>query len=107
MITLDSSKLDAVGKQFFDERTIRLDGDSTSQLKKGEVRSFKLQISKENGDKFNGILKQPIILVANSTNVTIEPVAISLIKDGMVEIKVTANQSGPVYTAINMGTNRM
>jgi len=52
-------------------------------------------------------LKQPIVLVANSTNISIDPVAISLVKDGKVEIKLTANQNGPVYTAINMGTNRM
>mgnify|MGYP000081010678 CR=1 FL=1 len=102
LIALDSSRLDAVGKQFFEERTIRLDGDSTSQLKKGEIRFLKLQISKKNGDKFSGILKQPIIFAANSTNITIDPVAISLVKDGEVEIKVTANQTGPVYTAINM-----
>lgn len=107
LIALDSSRLDTVGKQFFQERNVSLEGDGISQLKKGEVRSFKLQISKENGDKFNGILKQPIVLVANSTNISIEPVAISLVKDGIVEIKVTATQSGPVYTAINMGTNRM
>ncbi len=107
LISLESSRLDAVGKQFFQEREISLKGDSTSQLKKGESRIFTLEISKSNGDRFNGILKQPIILVANSTNITIEPVAISLVKDGKVEIKLTANQNGPVYTAINMGTNRM
>lgn len=107
LISLDSSRLDSVGKSFFNERKISLDGDSTSQLKKGESRTFTLQINKDNGDKFSGILKQPIILVANSTNITIEPVAISLVKEGVVEIKVTANQSGPVYTAINMGTNKM
>ncbi len=107
LISLESSRLDAVGKQFFQEREISLKGDSTSQLKKGESRIFTLEISKANGDRFNGILKQPIILVANSTNITIEPVAISLVKEGKVEIKLTANQNGPVYTAINMGTNRM
>lgn len=107
LISLDSSKLDAVGKQFFTEWNVSLKGDSSSQIKKGESRTFTLEISKANGDKFNGILKQPIILVANSTNINIEPVAISLVKDGKVEIKLTANQNGPVYTAINMGTNRM
>lgn len=48
LIALDSSRLDTVGKQFFNERNISFDGDSSTQLKKGEVRYFKLQISKEN-----------------------------------------------------------
>lgn len=107
LISLDSSKLDAIGKQFFSEWNVHLKGDRSSQIKQGESRIFTLEITKANGDKFNGILKQPIVLVANSTNITIEPVAISLVKDGKVEIKLTANQTGPVYTAINMGTNRM
>lgn len=107
LISLDSSRLDTVGKQFFSEWNMSLKGDNSSQIKKGESRTFVLEITKANGDKFNGVLKQPIVLVANSTNITIEPVAISLVKDGKVEIKLTAHQNGPVYTAINMGTNRM
>lgn len=107
LIALDSSKLDATGKQFFSEWNISLKGDNSSEIKKGETRIFTLEITKANWDKFNGVLKQPIVLVANSTNISIDPVAISLVKDGKVEIKLTANQNGPVYTAINMGTNRM
>lgn len=107
LISLDASRLDAVGKKFFEEWQVQLQGDHSTQLKKGESRTFTLEITKANGDKFNGILKQPIILVANSTNISLEPVAITLVKEGKVEIKLTAHQSGPVYTAINMGTNRM
>ena len=46
-------------------------------------------------------------MVASSTNLSIDPVAISFVKDWEVEIKMTAQQSGPVYTAINMGVNKM
>lgn len=61
-----------------------------------------LTIEKENGDQFNGILKQPILLVPNTTNIALDPVAISLVKAGKVKITLTANQTGTVYIAINM-----
>ena len=108
LVQLDESRLDAVGKKFFSEWDISFTGNLQSQLKKWETTTFKLQIkNKANGSAYNGVLKQPIVLVASSTNLSIDPVAISFVKDWQVEIKLTAQQSGPVYTAINMGVNKM
>lgn len=107
-LALDTSKLDALGRAFFDEWNVVFTGSLPTSLKKGEMANFQLHITKKaTGEKFNGILKQPIILVANSTNLNIDPVAISLVKDGEVQIKLKAQQSGVVYTAINLGLNKI
>ena len=63
---------------------------------------------KENGDLYNGVLKQPIMFISNSTNVSIDPVVISLVKNWEVEIKIKAGQqAGDVYIAVNLWTNKM
>ena len=107
-ITLDDSKLDSTGKQFFKEWKIEITWDIQSTLKKWETRTLKLKIMKENGDLYNGVLKQPIMFISNSTNVSIDPVVISLVKNWEVEIKIKAGQqAGDVYIAVNLWTNKM
>ena len=107
-IKLEDTKLDSTGKKFFNEWNITIEGDATTALKKWETRELKLVINKTNGDKFNGVLKQPIMFVANSTNISIDPVVISLVKNGEVVIKLKAGQqAGDVFVAVNLGTNKM
>ena len=107
-IKLEDTKLDSTGKKFFSEWNIKIEGDVSTTLKKGETRELKLTVNKENGDKFNGVLKQPIMFVSNSTNIAIDPVVISLIKNWEMTIKIKAGQqAGDVYVAINLGTNKM
>ena len=107
-LTIDTSALDNNGKAFFDEWSIDLTGDVASPIKKNQTRILTLTIkNKKTWRPFNGILQQPIILVASSTNVNIDPVAISLVKDWQVEIKVQGNQVGNTYTAINLGLNKV
>lgn len=94
LISLDSSNLDPVGREFLEQWDIRFVGEIPSQLQKGQSTSLKLQITKKSdGTPFNGVLKQPIILVANSTNISIDPVAISLVKEGEVAITLQAKQT--------------
>lgn len=107
-LVIDTSSLDGNGKAFFDEWSVDLTGDLASPIKKNQTRSLTLLIkNKKTGAGFNGILQQPIILVASSTNVSLDPVAISLVKDWAVEIKVQGNQIGSTYTAINLGLNKV
>ena len=107
-ITLDWSKLDSTGKAFFGEWNVKVEWDITTHLKKWETRTLKLTIDKNNGDKYNWVLKQPIMFISNSTAVSIEPAAISLVKNWEVEVKLIANQQwGTVFVAINMWTGRM
>lgn len=81
-LVIDTSSLDGNGKAFFDEWSVDLTGDLASPIKKNQTRSLTLLIkNKKTGAGFNGILQQPIILVASSTNVSLDPVAISLVKD--------------------------
>jgi hypothetical protein len=48
------------------------------------------------------------MFISNSTNVSIDPVVISLVKNWEVEIKIKAGQqAGDVYIAVNLGTNKM
>jgi hypothetical protein len=48
------------------------------------------------------------MFISNSTNISIDPAVISLIKNWEIEIKLTANQQAwEVYIAINLGTNKM
>ena len=107
-LIIDTSALDNNGKAFFDEWSVDLTGDVASPIKKNQTRILTLTIkNKKTWQPFNGILQQPIILVASSTNVTIDPVAISLVKDWQVEITVQGNQVGNTYTAINLGLNKV
>ena len=107
-IKLEDTKLDDAGKKFFNEWNIKIEGDVTTALKKGETRELKLVVDKTNGDKYNGVLKQPIMFVSNSTNITIDPVVISLVKNGEVSVKFKAGQqAGDVFVAVNLGTNKM
>lgn len=108
VVEFDSSNLDRIGKEFFEEWKLSLTGDLLSPIKKGETRNLKLTIvSKRTGLPYEWILKQPIILVANSTNISLDPVAITLVKNGEVEIKVNGHQAGATYTAINLGVNKV
>lgn len=107
-LIIDTSSLDGNGKAFFDEWSVDLTGDLTSPIKKNQTRILKLLIkNKKTGVWFDGILQQPIILVASSTNVSLDPVAISLVKNWEVEIKVQGNQVGTTYTAINLGLSKV
>ena len=107
-IKLEDTKLDDSGKKFFKEWNIKIEGDVSTTLKKGETRELKLIVDKTNGDKYNGVLKQPIMFVANSTNITIDPVVISLVKNGEMTIKIKAGQQAwEVFVAVNLGTNKM
>ena len=107
-IKLEDTKLDDTGKKFFKEWNIKIEWDATTALKKGETREFKLIVDKASWDKFNGVLKQPIMFVSNSTNISIDPVVISLVKNGEVVIKLKAGQqAGDVFVAVNLGTNKM
>jgi len=107
-IKLEDTKLDTTGKAFLKEWNIEINGDITSSLKKWETRIIKLNISKANWDTYNGVLKQPIMFISNSTNISIDPAVISLIKNWEIEIKLTANQQAwEVYIAVNLGTNKM
>ena len=48
------------------------------------------------------------MFVSNSTNISIDPVVISLVKNGEVVIKLKAGQqAGDVFVAVNLGTNKM
>jgi hypothetical protein len=48
------------------------------------------------------------MFVSNSTNITIDPVVISLVKNGEVSVKFKAGQqAGDVFIAVNLGTNKM
>lgn len=108
LIQIDGTRLDSVGKKFLEEWDLVFTGMQTPQLKKGESVVLKLQITnKKSGQKYQGFLKQPIMLVANSTNLSIEPVAISWVENGEVAITLKALQNGPVYTAINIGLNKI
>ena len=107
-IKLEDTKLDDTGKKFFKEWNISIEWDVSTALKKGETRELKLVINKANGDKYNWVLKQPIMFVSNSTNISIDPVVISLVKNGEVAIKLKAwQQAGDVFVAVNLGTNKM
>ena len=82
--------------------------DVTTTLKKGETRELKLIVDKTSWDKYNGVLKQPIMFVSNSTNISIDPVVISLVKNGEVVVKLKAGQQAwDVFIAVNLGTNKM
>ena len=107
-IKLEDTKLDETGKKFFNEWNIKIEGDVTTAIKKWETRVLKLIVNKDSGDKYNWVLKQPIMFVANSTNISIDPVVISLVKNGEVEIKIKAGQQAwDVFVAVNLGTNKM
>lgn len=94
LIALDTSKLDIVGKDFFEQWNVVFSGELAPSFKKGEESTLKLLITnKETGLPYQGILKQPIILVTNSTNLHVDPVAISLVQDGEVKIKLKALQN--------------
>lgn len=108
IVQFDSAHLDKLGKEFFAEWNVSLSGDILSPIKKGEPRTLKLKITnKSTGLPYEWILKQPIILVASSTNISLDPVAISLVKNGEVDIKVSAHQAGSTYTAINLGVSKV
>lgn len=106
IIPLDLSKLDTSTQNIFSNWNLTLSGDTTP-MKTNETKSFTLTMKKADGDVFNGILQQPIIFVANSTNISIDPVAISLVKNGEVQINLTAQTQGEVYIAIQIGTTKI
>lgn len=108
LLSFDTSKLDAVGTAFFDEWNVVLTWDLLAPMKVWETRTVKLLIHhKKTGAPFDGILKQPIILVASNTSISLDPVAISLVKNGEVQIQVKGFQVGTTYTAVNLWVNKI
>lgn len=105
-IPLDLSKLDKTSQNIFSNWNLTLSGN-TAPMKVNETRNLTLTMKKADGDVFNGVVHQPIIFVANSTNISIDPVAISLVKDGEVQINLTAQNKGEVYISIQIGTTKV
>lgn len=90
------------------ERDLQIEGAIPDRVKVGSTLELKLQLkNKKEGRKYEGILQQPITLIANTTAVGINPVAITLVPKGDLLVSLLAQKTGPIYIAINFGMKKI
>jgi hypothetical protein len=102
-VALTFDKVDAVGKEFLKKREIVLEKDFGEILALNNEVTLTIKIKdKTTGEGFHGTLSQPLLMVANNTNINLKPVSTVLITHGEAKITLTPKKAGNVYLAINL-----
>lgn len=85
-----------------------ISGNIANRVKRDIPQGLTLTLkNKKDGAPFNGILKQPITLISDTTAVELNPVAITLLSKGTQQITLLPKATGPVYIAINYGMKKI
>jgi hypothetical protein len=102
-ISLDFSKVDLVGKTFLNTWDISLEKTFGEEVAVNGELSITIKIKhKITGEAFHGTLSQPLLLIANNTNVNITPVSTVVISRGEAKITILPKAKGNTYIAINL-----
>ena len=107
-LLLDFSRVDLIASQFLNKRDVRIEKDFWMDLPVGQPATLTLSITdKKTGAPFNGTLPQPLLLVANTTNLQITPVSTVVVTQGSAKIHLMSKISGNAYVFINLWTNKI
>ncbi|MDR2415224.1 MAG: hypothetical protein LBD75_01020 [Candidatus Peribacteria bacterium] len=102
-VNLDFSKVDLVGKTFLNTRDISLEKSFGEEVTMNNELVITVHIKhKITGEAFHGTLSQPLLLIANNTNVNIVPVSTVVISRGEAKITIEPKAKGNTYIAINL-----
>jgi hypothetical protein len=89
-LPLDFSKVDLVGKEFLNKRDIIVEKNFGDSVSLSDDLKFTVKIkNKITGEFFHGTLNQPLLVIANNTNVSLNPVSTVLVSRGFAEITIT------------------
>jgi hypothetical protein len=102
-LDLDFSKVDLVGKEFLNKWDIVIEKNFGDSVSLDDNLKFTVTIkNKITGEFFHGTLNQPLLVIANNTNVSLNPVSTVLISRGQAEITITPKKQGNTYLALNL-----
>ncbi|MDR3169690.1 MAG: hypothetical protein LBU27_08360 [Candidatus Peribacteria bacterium] len=107
-VVLDFTKVDLVGKEFLNKWEVVIEKDFGEVVSLEDTLKFTVKIKhKVTGELFHGTLNQPLLVIANNTNVSLTPVSTVLVTRGQAEIKITPKKVGNTYLALNLGTAKI
>lgn len=107
-LTLDFSEVDLVGKEFLNKWNIVVEKNFGEIISLDDELKFTVKITnKITGEFFHGTLSQPLLVIANNTNVSLLPVSTVLIVRGYAEINIVPKKLGNTYLALNLGTAKI
>ncbi|MDR2190457.1 MAG: hypothetical protein LBP53_04650 [Candidatus Peribacteria bacterium] len=108
MLTLDTSKVDLIGKEFLNKRDLRIEKQFGEVVALDDSLTFTVYITRKGSDEpFHGTLNQPLLLIASNTNIHINPVSTVIVNQGKATITLTPQAKGNVYIALNLGTAKI
>lgn len=103
LIDLDFSNLDVNGKEFTNKWNLEIEKSFKDILPFENSAEIVIHVTnKVSWAKFNGTLNLPITAIASNTNISLNPVSITLVQDGKATITITPMKKGNTYIALNL-----